>query len=153
MITETGIVTDVNPSFAWVKTTRSSACKSCSSRESCDTAGDQQEMTVMVKNTLNVEKGDTVLIGLESRHVLYLTFLLYVFPIILLVTGALIGNSLAPFFNMNPSLISMFSGSLFFGLAFYIIRRKNNSLSKKEEYKPFLVKKKSQVIPASCSML
>jgi sigma-E factor negative regulatory protein RseC len=152
MITENGIVTNANSSTAWVKTTRSSACESCSSRETCGTAEGQKEMTVTVKNTLHVEEGDHVVIGLETRPILFLTFLLYVFPIILLIMGALIGDSLAPALKMNPSFVSMISGLLFFGLAFYIIRKKNESLSKKEAYKPFLVRKRSQVIPTGCSM-
>ena len=152
MITENGIVTNANASVAWVKTTRSGACASCSSREGCGTAGDQKEMTVTVKNTINVEKGDHVVIGLETGPLLLLTFFLYVFPIILMIIGALIGNSLAPSFQVNPSFASMISGFFFFGIAFYIIRKKNTSLSKKEEYKPFLVRKKPQAIPASCSL-
>ena len=152
MITENGIVTDANSSVAWVKTTRSGACESCSSKGSCGTANSQKEMTITVKNTLNVGKGDHVVIGLKTRPILFLTFLLYVFPIILLILGALIGNSIAPSLQMDPSFISMISGFLFFGLSFYIIRKKNNSLSKKDEYKPFLVRKRSQVIPANCTI-
>lgn len=152
MITENGIVTDVNTSVAWIKTTRSSACEACSSRESCGTTGNQKEMIVMVKNILNVKKGDHVVIGLETRPMLFLTFLLYVFPIILLLIGALIGNSLAPFFQMDPSFVSMISGFLFFGLSFYIIRKKSNSLSKGKAYKPFLVRKKSHIIPVDCTL-
>jgi len=151
MITENGIITKADPSTAWVKTIRSGACEACSSRDSCGTSGSQKEMIVTVKNILNVEKGDHVIIGLETRPMLFVAFLLYVFPIILLITGALIGNSLAPFFQMNPSLVSMISGFSFFGLAFYFIRKKNDTLSKKEEYKPFLIRKRSQVIPTSCS--
>jgi len=151
MITENGIITQANPSFAWVKTTRSGACEACSSKESCGTSGSQKEMIVTVKNILHVEKGDHVVIGLETRPMLFLTFLLYVFPIILLLIGAVIGDSLAPFFKMDPSLISMICGFLFFGLSFYIIRKKNNSLSKNKKYKPFLVRKRSQMIPTSCS--
>lgn len=152
MITENGIVTKANQSIAWIKTTRSGACESCSSKEGCGTAGSLKEMTITVKNTLNVEKGDHVLIGLETRPMLFLTFFLYVFPIILLIIGALIGNSLAPSLQMDPSFVSMISGFLFFGLSFYIIRKKNNSLSKKEAYKPFLVRKKPQIIPADCTI-
>jgi len=152
MITENGIVTDVTSSVAWVKTTRSTACEHCTSKESCGTAENQKEMIVMVKNILNVKKGDHVIIGLETSPMLFLTFLLYVFPIILLLIGALIGNSLAPVFQMDPSFVSMISGFLFFGLSFYIIRKKSNSLSKKKKYKPFLVRKKSQTIPADCTL-
>ena len=150
MITENGIVISSNASLAWVKTTRSSACEHCTSKDSCGTSGDHKDMIVMVKNTLNVGKGDHVVVGLETRHLLFVSFLLYVFPIILLFIGAIIGNSLAPFFQMDPSFVSIISGFLFFGFSVYIIRKKNDSLSKKEEYKPFLVKKKPQANPSDC---
>ena len=152
MITENGIVTQANPSIAWIKTTRSGTCESCSSHGSCEVENSQKEMTVKVKNTLNVGEGDQVLIGLETRPILFVTFLLYVFPIILLLIGALIGNSLAPSFQMDPSFGSMILGFLFFGFSFYIIRKKNDTLAKKEKYKPFLVRKKSNVIPTNCSL-
>ncbi len=152
MITENGIVTHATPTIAWIKTIRSGACEGCSSKGSCGTAENQKEMTVTVKNTLNVEKGDNVIIGLETGPILFLTFLLYVFPIILLTIGAVIGNGIAPLFQMNPSLVSMVFGFSFFGLSFYFIRKKNNSLAKNQAYKPFLVRKRSQVIPAGCSL-
>ena len=152
MITESGIVTKSNPSTAWIKTIRSGACESCSSKGSCGTENSKKEMIVTVKNTLHVGKGDHVVIGLETKPILFLTFLLYVFPIILLTIGALIGNSLALLFQMNPSLVSMTFGFLFFGLSFYIIRKKNSSLSKKEEYKPFLVRKRPFATPTGCSI-
>ena len=75
MITETGIVTATNSSLAWVKTNRAGACEGCSSKSSCGTASSQKELIVTVKNTLNVEKGDQVVIGIETGPVLFLTFL------------------------------------------------------------------------------
>lgn len=153
MITENGIVTRVDPTMAWVKTTRSGACESCSTKNSCGTAKNMKEHTVTVKNTLRVQKGDHVVIGLETKPMLYLTFLLYVFPIILLIIGAVIGNSLAPFLQINPSLLSMSIGFSFFGLAFFFIQKKQAGLSKNKAYKPFLVRKRSHVIPDSCSTL
>ena len=132
MITENGIVTQANPSIAWIKTTRSSACESCSSKGSCGTENSQKEMTVTVKNTLGVGEGDHVVIGLETRPILFVTFLLYVFPIILLLIGALIGNSLAPSFHMDPSFVSMIFGFLFFGFSFYIIRKKTTLFQKRK---------------------
>jgi len=152
MITENGIVTQANPSSAWIKTTRSSACEACASRESCGTENNREEMIVIVKNTLNVGKGDPVVIGIKTSPMLFLTFLLYVFPIILLLIGALIGNSLASSLGLDPSFSSIISGFLLFGLSFYIIRKKNTSLAEKEKYKPFLVRKRPQVISSDCSI-
>jgi len=97
MITENGIATQANANTVWIKTIRSAACESCSSKDSCETSHHgSKEMTVTVKNTLGVEKGDSVVVGIHTKPMIYLSFLLYVFPIILLVIGAVIGDSLAP---------------------------------------------------------
>lgn len=153
MIKENGIITHADNMMAWVKTTRSGACESCSTKDSCHTANSLKELTFTVKNTLNVKKGDHVVVGLQTKPMLFLTFLMYVFPVLLLITGAVIGNFIAPAFQVNPSLMSMAIGFTFFGLAFYLIRKRHDSLSQNNAYKPFLVRKKSQAIPSSCSSL
>ncbi len=154
MITENGIVTQANSETAWIKTTRSAACESCSSKDSCGTNHHgSQEMIVTVKNTLSVEKGDPVVVGIESKPMLYLSFLLYVFPILLLVIGAVIGDSIAPSLNLDKPLSAMLLGFTCFGVAFLIVRKKQAVLSEKDEYKPFLVRKKSRSSVDPCSIL
>ena len=62
MITENGIVTQANQNTAWIKTIRSAACESCSSKDSCGTSHHgSQEMTVVVKNTIGA--GDSSVSG------------------------------------------------------------------------------------------
>ncbi len=154
MITENGIVTQANANMAWIKTTRTAACESCSSKDSCGTNHHgSQEMTVTVKNTLGVEKGDPVVIGIQSKPMLYLSFLLYVFPIILLLIGAVIGDSIGPSFDMDESASAMIVGFLFFGAAFLVVRKKQAVMSEKDEYKPFLVRRKSRSAVDPCSIL
>ena len=154
MITENGIVTKASPATAWIKTIRSAACESCSEKNSCGTSHhESKEMTVVVKNTLAVEPGDTVVIGVETKPMIYLSFLLYVFPIILLVIGAIIGDSIAPSFQWNKSITAMAVGFSFFGLAFLVVRNQQARMSKKDEYKPFLVRKKSHSATGACSIL
>ncbi len=140
MITEYGVVTKANPSSAWVKTNRTAACESCASRKDCGGHG-ITEMTVVVKNNLGVKQGDQVVIGIESSPMMFLAFLLYVFPILFLVIGALAGNALAPVFSMDPSLCALITGGTGFGIAFVIIRINHSRLSRKDKYKPFLVRK------------
>lgn len=142
MITENGIVTQANKSNAWVKTTRSSACEHCDSKDSCGTDHDSIDQIIFVKNTLNVEKGNEVVIGLETKPMMFVFFLLYVFPVLLLVLGAAIGDSLGPAINMDNSICAMILGFGFFAIAFFIIRKKQAGLSQKKEFKPFLVRKK-----------
>lgn len=153
MITENGIVTQANPNTAWIKTIRSAACESCSSKDSCGTSHHgSEEMTVTVKNTIGVKKGDAVVIGIETKPMLYLSFLLYVFPILLLVTGAVIGDSLAPALKINKSFTAMIFGFTCFGAAFLIVRKKQAAMSKKDEYKPFLVRKKPSSVAEGCGI-
>lgn len=152
MITENGIVTAATAATAWIKTNRSGACESCSSKKSCTTVNSQKEMRFSVKNTLNVAEGDHVVIGLETRPVLFLTFLLYVFPILMLIIGALTGNFLGPLLDFNSSLSSMAVGFTFFTGAFLVIRQKNKSLSSQDSYKPFLVRKKAHAVSTNCTL-
>lgn len=143
MITEDGIVTHATPETAWIKTTRSAACESCSSKDSCGVSHHpSEEMNIILPNTLGVKKGDLVVVGINSAPMLFLSFFLYVFPILLLIVGALIGDALAPVLEMNRSALSMGFGFLLFAIAFLIIRKKQAGMSKKDKYKPFLVRKK-----------
>ena len=154
MITENGIVTQANQGTAWIKTTRSAACESCTSKESCGTSHHgSKDMIVTVKNTLGVKQGDAVVIGIETKPMIILSFLLYVFPIILLVIGAVVGDSLAPILQTNNSFTAMVTGFTLFGLAFLIVRKKQSTMSEKDEYKPFLVRKKSSSAVDGCAIL
>ncbi len=150
MITETGIVTQADNTTAWVRTTRSSACKSCQSRDTCETVKNQKQIHVKVPNTIGVQQGDEVVLGLETRPLLFLTFLLYVFPVIMLMVGAGIGDTLGRRFNMDPSLCAMGIGFFSFALAFLVIRLKNSSLSQQSQYRPFLVRKRPQAPLTTC---
>ena len=153
MLKENGIITRADETTAWVKTTRSGACGSCATKKSCHTANSIREHTFTVQNTLNVKKGDYVVIGLQTRPMIFLSFLTYVLPVLLLIAGAIIGNSIAPIFQFNSSAASMVVGFSFFALAFYIIRKLHPSLSQNTAYKPFLLRKRLQTIPSSCSSL
>ncbi len=140
MVTEEGIITSTLSSQAWVKTVRSKSCESCEARDSCHTGDSSKEMIVQVTNTINAGIGDRVVLGFQTSSLLKLTFMLYVFPIILLIVGAALGQSIAPQLNTDQTLTSIFVGFGFFGLAFGIIRLTSNRLEKQKEYKPFLIR-------------
>ncbi|BBO91227.1 SoxR reducing system RseC family protein [Desulfosarcina ovata] len=126
---------------AWVKTTRSSACESCSSRDSCQMEeGVGQEMEVEALNTANARVGDRVAINIKTASLLKATFLLYVFPILALIGGALIGQTLAEWRGMDPSAMAALIGFLFFGLAFFVIRFADRRLSGNASYQPEIIK-------------
>ena len=140
MATEQGIVIKTDSSAAWVKTIKSGACKGCSARGSCHSAGSSNEMEVKAINEAGAKVGDRIVLSLESSSLLKVTFLLYVFPILLLIIGAVIGQEIAPYLDLYPSGFSAIMGFSFFVAAVLIIKSKANKLAEKNEYRPKVIK-------------
>lgn len=138
MATEEGIVTDVGRRTAWVKTTQNSACKHCTAKDACQSQG--KEMRVEAINLANARSGDRVVISFETASLLKATFLLYVFPILWMIGGAVIGQSLAPRFQMDVSVLSaLFAfGFLFAAVAF--VKITGNKMARKSAYQPKIVR-------------
>jgi sigma-E factor negative regulatory protein RseC len=73
-----------------------------------------------------------------------------VFPILLLIVGAAIGQEIAPKFDFNPSGFSAIMGFTFFVVALLIIKTTANKLAKKNDYRPKIIKiLNGKVIPRS----
>lgn len=140
MATEQGIVTKTDSSAAWVKTVKSSACEGCSARGSCHSLGSSDAMEVKAINEVGAKVGDRIVLSLETSSLLKASFLLYVFPILLLIIGALIGQEIAPYIDFNPSGFSAIMGFSFFFAAVLIIKAKANKMAEKNEYRPKVIK-------------
>jgi sigma-E factor negative regulatory protein RseC len=136
MATEQGIVIRLGADSAWVKTTRTSACEACAAKSSCITLGGGKDMEVEAINEAGAKVGDTVKIGFKSSSLLKLSFLIYIFPIICMIAGAVIGQKFALSLSYDESALSAVFGLLFFGIAFLFIRAKGNRLAEKQEYRP-----------------
>jgi sigma-E factor negative regulatory protein RseC len=141
LATEEGIITKIDATTAWAKTTRSSSCASCSSRDSCNvTEEGGKEMIVEVRNLAGAKVGDRVLLRFETSSLLKALFLLYVFPIICMIAGAVAGHKFAIIYNYNDSVMSAISGFLFFFLAVIVIRLTSDKLAEKDAYKPKIIR-------------
>ncbi|MEX1313057.1 MAG: SoxR reducing system RseC family protein [Desulfotignum sp.] len=150
MITEHGIVTQATPAVAKIKTKRTAACEGCTAKDSCGTIHRGQEVFFDVPNTLGVQAGDSVLIGMRTKSALLLTFLVYIVPILCLVIGALTGDALAPFLGINASFLAMVLGFSLFGLAFFILHRKSATMNRKTEFRPMLIRKTRSASAPAC---
>ena len=90
MATERGIVTRTDSRGAWVKTIKTGSCEGCSARGSCHSLSDRGDMEVKAINAAGAKVGDRIVMSFETASLLKATFLLYVFPILLLIIGAAI---------------------------------------------------------------
>lgn len=145
MATEEGIVTKIeSTATAWVKTTKTDACKACAARSTCHGVGGGKEMEVEAMNHAGARVGQRVVLSFDTSPLLKATFLLYVFPIIAMIVGAFVGQQLAPNFNFDTSFLSAIFAFLFFGLTLLFVRSKGNKLAKKDEYRPKIIRVISQ---------
>ena len=141
MATEKGIVIKIDASKAWVKTSRSSACESCASRKSCHSlSGSTEEMEVEAINEAGAKVGDRIVLSMQTSSFLKATFLLYIFPILLLLVGAAAGHYSAAFFGIDQSAFSAIIGFLLFFLAFGFVKAKGNKLAQKPDYRPKIIR-------------
>jgi len=140
LATEQGVVLRTDSDAAWVKTVRSSACEGCSAKESCHTTGDGRDMEVKAINSAGASVGDRIVLSFETASLLKATFLIYVFPIILMIAGAVFGQVLSPFIGFGPSGLSVLLGFAFFFSALFIIKVRANKMAKKNAYQPKITK-------------
>ena len=147
MATEEGIVIKVGDRTAWVKTTRSSACNHCASRKSCQAGEQGKEMEVEVTNPVGAKIGDRIVLYFETASLLKAAFLLYVFPILCMLTGAALGHWLSPRYQINPSLGSAAVGFLSLVLSFLLVKMRGDRLARKDNYKPRIVRILGRIPP------
>ncbi|WP_319405536.1 SoxR reducing system RseC family protein [uncultured Desulfosarcina sp.] len=158
MATEEGVVFKMGSPEAgtvWVKTTRSSACASCSSKDVCNVGGEGKEMEMEVEaiNTADARVGDRIVLNIKTGSLLKATFLLYVFPILAMIAGAVLGQTVAVMRGSDPSGLSALFGFLFFGLAFIVIRITGRRLSENTSYKPEIIKVRGRQSPSTDALV
>jgi len=141
MAIEEGIVTKIpTPGKVLVSTVRSGACAACTARGMCHSVGGGGEAEVVANNAANARVGDRVVISFRTGSLLKAMFLLYMFPIMCLLAGAVIGNNYAYALQMDSSIFSAIVGFLFFGGSIVFIRTKGNKMAQKDEYQPKIVR-------------
>jgi sigma-E factor negative regulatory protein RseC len=140
LASEEGVVVRVEGADTRVKTIRGDACKSCSSNAACHTMGGGREMEVSALNPIGARVGDRVVLKMDTLPFLKGTFLVYMFPILLLVGGAALGEWISLSSNLQsplPSVLFAFGG-LACGLLF--MKRIANRLAQKPDYRPRIVR-------------
>lgn len=142
MATEEGTIVRIAGAVAWVKTKKSTACESCASRKSCNVMGGGDEMEVEADNEAGAAVGDTVIMKFDTSPLLKATFLLYVFPILCMLGGAVIGQETASRFGLPPSGFSAVVGFAFLAVSILFVRSKGNRMAQKKEYRPRIIRVK-----------
>jgi len=137
---EEGTVTRTDAANAWITIRKTSACASCSSRNKCVSLGEGNMMEVEAINNAGARVGDRVVIRIETSGLLKISAFIYLFPILCLVAGAIIGHSIATSLSVDESLWTLGIGFLLFFLAFLPVRVIGNRMAKKPQFKPRIIR-------------
>lgn len=97
-------------------------------------------MEVDAINSAGAQVGDRIVLYFETASLLKASFLLYVFPIIGLLIGALVGHWLSSGLGTNASATAAVFGFGFLVLVFMLARSKANKLARSDRYKPKIIK-------------
>ena len=97
-------------------------------------------MEVEAINDIGASVGDRVLISFDTGKLMGISFFLYVFPILLLIAGAVLGQKFSVIWQLDESLASAVGGFAFFGVAFLIVRWGSTAFARKREYQPAVSK-------------
>lgn len=91
-------------------------------------------------NPISAKAGDRVIISIQTSTLLSAAFQMYILPILFMLAGALIGDSLADPLDMNPLALSTVLGISCFVLSIVLLKYKTRSSRVRERYQPRIVR-------------
>jgi sigma-E factor negative regulatory protein RseC len=138
LATEQGMVITTHGGTAVVKTKKSEACAGCSSQNSCNSKGNDMEVSVV--NDIGAKKGDDVILRIQTAPFLKATFMLYLFPILFMMGGAFLGERLALRFDFDESVLSAILAFSFLFISILIVKAKGKEMGENEAYHPKIIR-------------
>ncbi|MGM0597152.1 MAG: SoxR reducing system RseC family protein [Myxococcota bacterium] len=115
-IIEYGKVISSQDSIVEVQINRPEACDNCPGKNACHTLSGGKLHKARVHNLCNCKPGDLVKIEIPAERLLFSAFLVYFFPAVSLLFGAVIGH-----FNYKITPFSRDLASVVFGIAAFVI--------------------------------
>ncbi len=147
MLTELGLVERVERDKAIILISRGGHCEACTEKGTCG-MGTAKEYRIEIKNNLGLKGGERVEVSLPTGSVLWLVFLVYLIPVLLMLTGAGLGYLLAGDFGMDQTKASILLALLGLLLPFIPLRILDKRARNSPKYSPQITK----VMPPSCNI-
>jgi sigma-E factor negative regulatory protein RseC len=138
---ETGIVEELKPNgFALVRATSGNSCESCKARGACHALGGGTERRVTALNRVGAAPGDQVLMTIGTGSFLKASFIVYLFPVLALVVGSLLGEKYSDRIwpARNPETVAVVMGLLSLVVSFLLIRLFSRRAGQSEKYYPVI---------------
>lgn len=118
-ITKEGIVLDNNKGHLTVQIFRNGACGSCSASGSC---AESKTTEIELFTHENIKKGDRVMIEGESSDVTKLTAVVYIFPVVMILIGAILPNVFLKNIGIDLNLLTLISVLVFLLISLIFVK-------------------------------
>ncbi len=143
MIEEQAKIVATGEGYAWVEMERRSACGGCQAHDSCGTATlakfwNGRRIRTRALSTLPLQSGDQVVVGLADGALLRGAVLVYLLPLVLLLAGALLGETAFAGAGEEPVILS---GVLGLGLGFLMVRALSRYLQADGRLQPVILRR------------
>jgi sigma-E factor negative regulatory protein RseC len=143
MIEEEAVVAAVEAGHVWIEKARRPACGSCASPCTSAVMGEfmgESLVQMEAKSLVEVAPGDRVVVGLDEGALVKGSFAVYLWPIIGLFAGAIMGKGIgAVFLSVSPDVAAIAGGLL--GLIGSIAILKSAAGFSQEKLQPVVLRK------------
>jgi sigma-E factor negative regulatory protein RseC len=141
MIEERARVVAVRPGFAWVESTRKSACGTCTASSGCGTAVvaklfGERVNRLQVADNIGVQVGDRVVIGIADGTLTRASLAAYVLPLLALMLAAFLAQSA----GADEGGSALF-GTLGLGVGLWVTGRLTGGPGGRERYRATLLRR------------
>ncbi len=91
-------------------------------------------------NKAGAKVGDRIQLMVGTGAVLKAISLLYLFPILSMIGGGVLGDWMAPGLGLHPSVASAMMAFILFAVALLIVRLSGQRMARKEAYRPKIIR-------------
>lgn len=141
MAREEAVVIAVHAKTAVLRTRQKTSCEHCAERDSCQSREHIREMEVEAANPVNARVGDVVVVSFPTSRLFRLAFFLYVFPVLMMLAGAILGERLAATRGGGSGLSALMGFGLFL-VAIAVVKWRDHAARKTGKFRPEIVRVK-----------
>ena len=135
---EIGVIKQVKGIMAFVIVQKRGACEGCSASGVCNPS--ESGMEIEALNPVNAKEGQTVKVSIKPQAYLKGTLVVYGFPLVAFIAGAILGKNIGETYlkNMNSDVVSVIIGFAALALGFLIVKAWSKRTESNMEYKPVI---------------
>ena len=143
-----GKVVGLESDRVWVEIIRQSACNTCAAQKGCghsvlEKIYSGRRHQVLASTDLHLIEGDEVVLGVPENTVFKGSFILYLVPILSIISGMWAAGLMSSSVAINGDLLSAFGALLGISVGGWFIRRHSRINSDNADYLPTVMRRTS----------